>query len=751
MTIRIFIILSIILHFVIVHGQSQHKTPQVVHGNKGILKYPWAGGMNACQYNEVDMNMDGIKDLLVFDRQGHRLLPFLNTGKNGLNSYQYAPAFAELFPVIKDWILMEDYNNDGLMDIFTYNKGNPGILVYKNISQDDLKFELVVYPYLTSEYGSGEVNILVTYVDYPAITDLDNDGDLDILTFWALGTFVERHKNMSMELYGHADSLVYERVEYCWGFFGESEESNEIYLDTCFGQQPTRDRHTGSTFLTIDLDGDADKDLLLGDVDYPDLFMLENGGDPEDAYMSSYSNEYPFNSERVELFSLPLGKYLDVSNDGIPDLLVSPFDANPYVVEDHNSSWLYLNNGETNNPEFTLYTKGFLQDDMIDVGSGSYVCIADFNNDALVDIIIGNYGEYESSWYDDYYILHSEYKGQLTVYRNVGTPTDPVFEFLADDFGYISHLGINGIFPSFGDVDGDFDPDMIVGTELGNLMLFTNCSCIGNIEDYVLEDTNYHDIDVGEYSTPFVVDLNGDDLNDLVIGEKNGNLNYYRNDGTKDEPIYTLVTDSLGKINVTDYSFSNYGYSTPWFFRNQNDELELLVGSEQGKIFYYTNIEGNLEGEFEESDSLYKLVQESPFVMPTGFRTSAAIHDINNNGHMDLLVGNFSGGVNYFPDIDQPNVSGIEADHFVANNIINIYPNPVVDEVRITYQISDIRYLICDLYSILGFKIDRLIEEYKSPGIYNLDIDLRNVPAGIYFVRLQAGSIVNTKKLVVVK
>ncbi len=731
--------------------QSSKKTPIVFHDSKGQLKYPWAGGMNACQYNEVDMNRDGIKDLLVFDRQGHRLLPFLNTGNNGLNSYQYAPAFAELFPVIKDWILMEDYNNDGLMDIFTYNKDNPGILVYKNISQEDLKFELVVYPYLTSEYGSGEVNILVTYIDYPAVSDLDNDGDLDILTFWALGTFVERHKNMSMELYGHADSLVYERVEYCWGFFGESEESNEIYLDTCFGMEPTRDRHTGSSFLTIDLDGDNDKDLLLGDVDYPDLFMLENGGDPEEAYMTSYTNEYPFGTEAIELFSLPMGRYIDVSNDGLPDLLVSPFDPNPYVVEDHNSSWLYLNSGAANEPEFTLYTKGFLQNDMIDVGSGSYVCLADFNNDALTDLIIGNYGEYESSWYDEYLILHSEYAGQLTVYKNIGTQTNPVFEFIADDFGYISHLGLNGIFPCFGDVDGDFDPDMIVGTELGNLMLFTNCSCIGNIDDYVLEDTNYHDINVGQYSTPFVVDLNGDDLNDLVIGEKNGNLNYYRNDGTRDEPIYTLVTDSLGKINVTDYSFSNYGYSTPWFFKNQDDELELLVGSEQGKIFYFTNIEGNLEGEFEESDSLYKLVQESPFVMPTGFRTSAAMHDINNNGHMDLLIGNFSGGVNYFPDIDQPNVSGIK--NPLAGSILNIeiFPNPVSERLHLRYQISDIRYLICDLYSISGLKIDRLIEEYKSPGIYNLDIDLRDLPAGVYFVRFEALGNINTKKIVVVR
>ena len=116
-------------------------------------------------------------------------------------------------------------------------------------------------------HGEGTIytNILVTYADYPAITDIDNDGDLDILTFWGMGAFVEMHKNLSMEKYGVPDSLDYEKTENCWGHFAENEESNEITLDTCFGAKEkfipnNKDRHAGSTFLVIDLDGDNDKD-----------------------------------------------------------------------------------------------------------------------------------------------------------------------------------------------------------------------------------------------------------------------------------------------------------------------------------------------------------------------------------------------------------------------------------------------------------------------------------------------------------
>ena len=83
---------------------------------------------------------------------------------------------------------------DGKNDIFTYSPGYASMMVYQNISDETLKFKRVVYPYLTSYQGGGYVNIYVTYADYPGISDVDNDGDLDILTFWGLGSFVEMHQ-----------------------------------------------------------------------------------------------------------------------------------------------------------------------------------------------------------------------------------------------------------------------------------------------------------------------------------------------------------------------------------------------------------------------------------------------------------------------------------------------------------------------------------------------------------------------------
>ena len=177
---------------------------QPVTSGSTTLPWPWTGGMNACQFCEIDLDQDGMKDILVFDRHGNRLLPMVRTRAGSAADFSYRPEFARRFPDLQEWVMTTDYNLDGRMDLFTYRNG--GIMAYRNVSDSVLSFELVT-TMINSFYYTGKVGILVTSVDYPAITDLDGDGDLDILTFFGLGSFVEFHKNLSMELYGHADSL----------------------------------------------------------------------------------------------------------------------------------------------------------------------------------------------------------------------------------------------------------------------------------------------------------------------------------------------------------------------------------------------------------------------------------------------------------------------------------------------------------------------------------------------------------------
>jgi hypothetical protein len=721
------------------------KQVEVTDESRKIYPHPWAGGMNSCQFGAIDLNMNGIKDLFVFDRHGNRIMTFLNGGTPGQIDYTYTPEYAEAFPEMFDWVILKDYNNNGLTDIFTYSKEYPGIIVYKNVSDTELKFELMAYPYLTSLQGGGEVNILVTDVDYPGIADIDGDGDLDILVFGVFGSFIQYHRNMSMELYGVPDSLKFEEVTRCWGWFAESEESNVIYLDTC---QPFKNenrvisdmwindragRHVGSTFLLLDLNANGLMDLVLGDVDYPNLIELINGGTPDSAYMISQDPLFPSYDKPVQMFSMPVGAYIDVNNNGINDLILSPFDPSLITSENHRSVWLYLNSGQNDQPNLNFVQKDFLQEGMIDVGSGAYPVFADYDGDGLPDLFISNFGYYMYSWYGPGMFLHSVYWSNIALFRNTGTATQPQFSRVTHDFAGLHSLHLTGIYPTFGDLDGDGDPDMIIGHEEGSLIFFENIAGPGQPMVFADPVFNYQDIQVGKFSTPQLFDLDGDGLIDLIIGEQKGNLNYYRNTGTAASPQFQFITDSLGKVNVTNYNLSYNGYSTPCFFRNMENETRLIVGSEHGKIFYFKDIDGNLEGTFTECDSLFVILNGEPGNPGKGIRTAAAIADLDQDGFFELIVGNYAGGVNYYPGIQQPQVASVNPVS-QGSTQFKLYPNPAAGRLMIEMNgslgMEVIRISVFDLFG-------NQLMTHTVTGKQTIELNISGLASGVYLCKVE--------------
>ncbi len=706
--------------------------------------YPWAGGMDALQYCEIDLNIDGIMDLLVFDRRGNRNMCFINGGLSNTTDYRYAPEYSLLLPTFSEWVIFRDYNMDGKNDIFTYSPGYGSMMVYKNISADSLKFELVAYPYLETHYPGGWVNLFVTNADYPGIADVDYDGDLDILTFGVLGSFIDMHKNMSMELYGTPDSLYFEHYTYCWGKIAESDESNKLYFDTCLpGSYLTppainrKDRHTGSTLLLHDLDDNGQIDLLLGDVDYPKLFALYNSGNYAEAIVTKADTLFPDNTHAVWMFSMPCASYMDVNNDNIKDLLVSPFDPGIITSRNKTSSWLYLNNGQNTNPVFEYPDVSFLQNNMIDVGSGAYPVVFDWDGDGLKDLFIGNYGYYDYSYYINY-TLHSVYKSKIAYFKNIGTYLNPIFQLWDNDFAGLGSLNKIGLIPSFNDIDGDGYTDILVGDSEGHIMYVKNM----HDDEFEIYSENYLEIDVGEFSTPQLFDINKDGIKDLIIGEKAGNINYYLNHGEGGVSDFVFVTDSLGKVNVTDYTLSWNGYSVPHFFRDDNNNTHLVVGSEQGKIFYYKAIDNNLDGKFIESNNFNQLLDTTNINLDRGMRTSAVIVDLFANGKLEMIAGNYSGGIEYFNGT--ADVNSQVSDNY-SQDVMNIFPNPSRNSITISLLQSS-----CSV-NVVVYNSNGMICLSKSINSTSksCSIDISNLVSGLYVVVTQVDGNVYSNRLII--
>lgn len=723
------------------YGFEKDYSIQVIDSLGDIHKNPWVGGMNSCHFSMVDFNLDGVDDLFVFDKDGNKVHCYINNGTAGNINFSYAPEYVKLIPEINGWAIFVDYNCDGKKDIFTYTIG--GIIVYRNVSVTQLKFEKAVDKYLLSYQFGGYTNIWVTYADYPSFSDIDNDGDIDILTFGVLGSWLGYHKNLSMEKYGNCDSLDYVLDEYSWGCFAESEESNVITLDTCYDSKRAESKtsfsnlkkgevkHVGSTLLAIDLDADNDKDLIFGDVDYPNVIQLINGGNSDSAYMISQDTMFPSYNVPVFLFSFPALCYLDVDNDNINELIISPFDPALDKSANYQNIWFYENNGMNNMPDFSFQKNDFLQGEMIDVGAGAYPVLFDYDSDGLPDLLVSNFGYLDSTYYDNSLALQCVYRSQIALFRNTGSATTPSFKIITRDFVSVSSLKIQGAYPAFADLDDDGDEDMLLGNNEGTLHYFENVGGAGNEADFVLSEMNFQGIDVGYYSTPQLVDLNKDGLIDIVCGKRNGKLSYFRNTGTASNPVFTKITDELGGVDVSDNQNPYHAYSVPCFFK-ENNEFRLFVGSVSGHLHYYKDIDDNLDGDFTLDNDNYLWIYE-------GLRSSVAISDLDDDGYKDMIMGNYSGGLGYYKGVDPPLIGIIE------NNFddgIDVFPNPADNAIVISNE--------------TGTKIEEIII-YNSYGQVVLRknefeniIDISILSTGVYFVCLVSHEFKITKKLVVV-
>lgn len=678
--------------------------------NSHTLKMPWVGGMNSVRFSEIDLDLDGQKDFFAFEKNGNRVLPFVKTD----SGYRYAPEYASLFPAMHDWVILKDYNHDGKEDIFTY--GTAGIKVYQNVSDKSLKFKLISEQ-LQAYYYNGYSNIYASPDDYLAIEDIDGDGDLDILNFWILGKFVHYLRNYSVEK-GGEEAFDFKLEDECWGKFAEGETNNAIELnvscDSKGGDEPMR--HVGSSIYARDFSGNGLMDIVVGDVDFPNLIKLTNGGSKDNALITAMDTAFPNANTPVDMYSMPAISFIDVDGDGVEEILVSPSDPSLTKSQNQNCVWLYHFDSLTNNYE--LQNKSFLQEEMIDVGGGAYPILYDWNGDGLQDLFIANYGTLDSAWFDHGY-LQTAYSSSVAYYQNVGTLSFPKFSLVTADFGSLRKYGLQALYPAFGDIDGDGKTDLLCGQRDGTLALFHNDGTIAE-PLFVLVDEHYAQIDVGDFSTPQLFDLDDDGSMDLLIGNRRGRVAYYRNEAATGAPQYQRITDTLGGIDVRDYETSYFGFAVPCFCKNSHGETVLFCGSEQGHVFYYLRDEN---GDFRLKEKLFEVRNHVKFTIDEGIRIAPCVADLNNDGYLDLLVGNYAGGVAYFNGIEPKNI--VEKVPDIESNNFVIYPNPATDEVSVRTSNADFDEV--RIFNVYGECVD-------IQSCQNMHFHVSALPSGMYIV-----------------
>jgi len=690
----------------------------VLTSGTSTLKNPWAGGMNCPQFSMIDLDQDGIKDLVTFERGDYGVFrTFKNYGTNSTVDFVYAPEFQSQFPNLHNWSVLVDYNCDGHEDLFTSVPA--GLKIYRNnyteIHGNDFVLET---PLLQAEGLNGQDIVYVSPPDLPAIADIDGDGDVDILSFEILGNHVAYFKNMSMEKYGNCDHLEFELKNNCWGFFSEDATNNSINLyDTCdvnVSNPEKSAKHAGSTLLVFDANGDGVSDLALGDLSYNTMTLLINGGTTTASGMTQVEYDFPSNDTPIDMTVFPAAYLLDADNDGLKDMIVAP--NNPNTSDNFNNIWFYKNTGSNEVPAFEFQQTDFLQESMIDVGEGAFAVFFDENGDGLQDVMVGNRG---------YFVESGVYQSQLALLRNTGSAGQPAFEWVTEDYAGFSAFNMNGMYPAFCDMDNDGDADMITGDEDGKLHYFRNGGGAGNPADFTLSQPNYKGIDVGQSAKPQIVDANRDGSPDLIMGKRDGRVSYFENTGTPENPEFNEepTNDFFGGIDVMPECCT--GFSTPFMAEDSTGNYLLYVGSEQGMLYLFNNIEGNISGNFNLVDSLYIY----------GQRVNVSGYDFNNDGKMELLSGKFAGGLGFLKN-GVPQVYSVDETQNTRKSI-SLFPNPARDYLYVTYKSEQVpQNLQAQIIDIYGKTVLQQDMELSNNQYY---LNTSGLSSGIYFLRLDVG------------
>jgi hypothetical protein len=566
------------------------------------LDLAFLGGFNNPRPQLVDEDGDGDLDLFVQEVTGSVAMFERSGERNGVPQFLFRTAkYAGLD--IGEWYRFADVDQDGDLDLLA-EQPYSYIKYYRNETEGSRgrggpRFVLAAD---TLRDTDGRP-IFSDRQNIPQLGDIDCNRRADLLIGRLDGTVARYEAEPSGDTGVPAFRLVASEFEGI-RIIGQQGMPGPG-IPGVFAPGPSM--HGANTMALTDHDGDGDLDLFWGDFFEPGLLLIENEGTCAAPNLRGQPAQFPrgapvltsgYNAptfgtgkgaQQVELVLGVLG--------GAYNALRSSVDNLYYMQRRSTEQWILRN-------------RRLLP--VLDVGSESIPAVVDIDGDGDLDLLLANKLDPSDLRSSRVYLL-----------ENVGSSKQPAFQLrrhlpLAARFHYA---------PAVGDLDGDQRPDLLLGHWGPNLAWYRLTSAGAQAVD-----TSIVTITRGSNTVPALGDLDDDGDLDLLVGESSGWLNFYRNTGTRKRAQFSLVSDEFEGIKVGRRS-------APALMDLDGDgDLDLLVGSE---------LDGALLIRNEGSKTVPRFARWSKSLPALPALAAPAGGDFDDDGDLDLVVGNVGGGLVY--------------------------------------------------------------------------------------------------------